>query len=368
MKRQSFIMGSAAALATAPIWSRIARADATSIKAAALAKGINYGSNFKDVDAVGQDSGFANLVLNQLNLVEAAGPFSWRELRPSPSSFDFGKADAFVSWAKGHGLLLSECHLEWHRGTAKWEPSTVNSSNWKDLLTRHVDTVVSRYAGKIYSWVAVNEALNPKDGLPGGLRNSFWNQAGGQDAIDTAFRVANQADPKALLLYNDYGVEYDKPESIAKRRLMLAMLQGMRQRGVPVHALGIQAHLNGANGFNAPGLGKFIDDVGALGLKVFLTEFEVGDENLPSDASTRDQESAQVYKDFLNTVLPHKNVTTIIQWSFADKYNWRNQWEPNGQSKRSDGQPSRGLPFGMNLESTPIADAIISALNAAPSR
>lgn len=368
MKRQSFIVGTAAALASTPLWSRITRASSTTLKAAAAARGIIYGANNRDADLITGDSAYANLIIEQCALAEAAGPFSWRELRPTPNAFDFGKADAFVSWARGHGLLMSECHLMWHRGTPKWLPGTVNTSNWRDLLTKHIQTLVGRYAGKIYSWVVVNESINLKDGRPDGLRDSFWIRAGGQDVIDTAFRTAAAADPKALLMYNDYGVEYDKPESIQKRQVMLGMLQGMVKRGVPIHALGIQAHLNGGNGFHGPGLGKFIDDVGALGLKVFLTEFEVGDEDLPADETARDESAAQVYKDFLNTVLPHKSLTMIIQWSLADKYNWRNGWEPNGKSKRPDGLPSRGFPFGMNLEPTPIFNAIISALEAAPTR
>ena len=368
MKRQSFLLSGAAALASVPFWNRTARADASTLKAAAAARGINYGANFRDADLLTGDSAFASLVESQLSIVEASGPFSWRELRPSPTAFNFGKADAFVDWAKSHGMLVSECHLMWHRGTSKWLPSAVNGSTWRDILTKHIETVVGRYAGKIYSWVVVNESINLKDGRPDGLRDSFWIQAGGQDVIDTAFRTAAAADPKAILMYNDYGVEYDRPEAMQKRRVTLAMLEGMVKRGVPIHALGIQAHLNGGNGFNGPGLGKFIDDVGSLGLKVFLTEFEVGDDDLPADTSARDQSAAQVYKEFLDTVLPHKSLTTIINWSIADKYNWRNGWTPNGHSKRPDGLQSRGMPFGANLEPTPIFNAILSALNSAPTR
>jgi endo-1,4-beta-xylanase len=368
MKRQSFILGSAAAAAATPLWLERALAASQSLKDAAAAKGIVYGANFRDVDLLTGDSQFAGLVVQQLADIESGRSFQWANTEPQPNKFTFDAADAFMDWGMSHGLKVSECHLVWHNSEGPWLKRTINSSNWQDILTTHIKTLVSRYAGKMYSWVVVNESLNPKDGLPGGLRNSFWIQAGGQDVIDTAFRVAAEADPKAILLYNDYGVERDVPASIEKRKLMLDMLSGMVKRGVPINALGIQAHLDGdPSGFNAPGLVKFIDDVASLGLKTWFTELDIGDDKLPNDPSTRDQVAAKMYTDFLGQVLANKNVPTIIQWSFADKYNWRNDWTPGGVSKQS-GTPARGFPFGDNLEQTPVYDAILQAFNNAPSR
>jgi endo-1,4-beta-xylanase len=150
---------------------------------------------------------------------------------------------------------------------------------------------------------------------------------------------------------------------------MLDFLGGMKQRGVPIDVLGIQGHIDAdQNGFHAPGLSKFIDDVASLGLQTHITELDIGDQNLSPDPGTRDQVAAKMYTDFLGTVLPNKNVKTIIQWSYADKYNWRNNWTPNGTGKHTNGQSSRGLPFGPNLEKTPVFDAILQAFNNAPSR
>ena len=367
MKRQSFILGGAAAVASVPLWSKIALAEQT-LREAAAAKGIIYGANFRDVDLLTGDSGLASATVQELALIESGRSFQWANTRPTPTTFDFSAADAFFNWAQSHNLKCQECHLVWHNSTGKWLKRYVNSSNWQDVLTTHIKGLVGRYAGKMYSWVVVNESLNPKDGLPGGLRNSFWIQAGGQNVIDTAFRVAREADPHSILIYNDYGVERDVPASEQKRQDMLAMLQGMVQRKVPIDALGIQAHLDGdANGFHAPGLSKFIDDVGSLGLKTFITELDIGDENLDPDPGTRDNIAGKMYSDFLGTVLANKHVTTIVQWSFADKYNWRNDWQP-GASAKNASFSSRGLPLGDNLEKTSVYNSILQAFNSAPSR
>lgn len=370
MKRQSFIVGTAAALTSAPLLAQLACADAApqTLKAAASAKGIVFGANYRDVDLLTSDTAFAQLTVDQCALIESGRSFQWAQLRPSPTSFSFDKADAFVDWGQSHALKIAECHLVWHRSYPKWLPGYLNPSNWRDVLTNHIRTVVSRYAGKMYYWVVVNEAIQIKDGRPDGLRTSFWIQNGGQEVIDLAFRTAAQADPKAQLVYNDYGVEQDSPNSEQKRKVLYNMVQGMKSRGVPIHAVGIQAHLDGAKDYKGAGLGKFIDDLGALGLKVFVTELDTGDDELPSDENGRDTTMAKVYRAFLDTVLPHKNVTTIVQWSLADKYFWRNDWSPNGRGHRPDGEPDRGLPFGSNLEPTPIFYSMIDAFTAAPSR
>jgi endo-1,4-beta-xylanase len=369
MKRRTFLAGTAAALAAAPLWPRLSKADAATLRAAAAAKGIVFGANFRDLDLLTGYSDFANLTTQQCALIEGGRQFQWANLRPSPTSFDFHKADEWVSWAQSHGLLVAECHLMWHMATGKWVRGYVNSGNVNDVIENHVRTVVGHYAGKMYSWVVANEMINPKEGLPNGMRNSFWWQAGGQDAIDNAFKTAAAADPKAILLYNDYGVEEDGGGSAEKRRITLDFLSGMLHRGVPIHAYGIQAHLSGKrSGFNSPGFSSFLNDVSNLGLKILITELDVGDDTLPTDEGTRDAAAAKIYGDFLKTALANKNVTTVITWSLSDKYNWRNEWQPGGRSHRPDGTPSRGMPFGANLEPTPIVSAMLDAFQSAPSR
>ena len=369
MKRQSFLLGSAAALAAAPYLRRAAFADtAQTLKAAAAAKGIVYGSNVRDLGVLTQDPSFVDLTVNQCALIEAGHTFQWYQLRPSPTSFNFSQADAFVDFAQNHHLLVGECHLIWHHSTAKWLPGYLTASNWRDVMTNHIKTVVGRYAGRMYYWVVVNESIQLKDGRPDGLRDTIWTRLGGQDAIDLAFRTAAEADPKAQLVYNDYGVEDDSAQSPEKRKVLLNMVQGMKSRGVPIHAVGIQGHLNGAREYRGAGLGPFIDSLGQMGVKVFVTELDTGDDTLQGDPGSRDGTMAKVYSSFLNTVLAHKNVTTVVSWSLSDKYFWRNNWQPNGQGHRSDGQPDRGVPFGSNLEPTAIQQAMLAAFNAAPKR
>lgn len=88
-----------------------------------------------------------------------------------------------------------------------------------------------------------------------------------------AFRIAAQADPKAQLVYNDYGLEYDTPENEAKRNAVLKLLEHLKSREVPIHAFGIQSHLLAhETRFNPQKLQKFLKEVADLGLKIMVTE------------------------------------------------------------------------------------------------
>ena len=351
----------------APLLAEAALADPQTLKSAAAAAGVVFGANARDIALIQQYPDLAALMAQQCALVESGHDFQWSNLRPNPTSFDFSRTDAWMAWARRRGLRVAECHLVWHGGQPRWLKKYLTPQNARDMMTQHISTVVGRYAGKMYSWVVVNEAIHPADGRSDGLRSDDWLQNAGSDYIDLAFHTAAQADPNAILVYNDDGMEYDTPTGLRKRELVLNLLRGMKSRGVPVHALGMQGHLGGfAQGFSAPGYAGFLREVSSLGLKLFITELDLADVRLGSDDATRDSLSAKGYDGFLSTALQNTNLTTVITWSLADKYNWRNAWTPGGSS--ASGQSFRGLPFGANLEPTPVFDAMVSAFKRAPKR
>jgi endo-1,4-beta-xylanase len=365
MKRQAFIAG----VAAAPFLAKCALGDSTTLKSAAASAGIVYGANARDIALIQQYPDLASLMVQQCALVENGRDFQMARTRPDPTSFDFSSTDAWMSWAGSNGFKTAECHLVWHMANPKWVKSHVTSSNAKDVLTNHISGLAGRYAGKMYSWVVVNEALKVSDGRPDGLRDTVWLRNIGPSYIDDAFHAAAQADPHAILVYNDDGTEYDDSYGIQKRKVVLSLLQGLVSRGVPVHALGCESHLGSKTvGYQGPGFAEFLNQVSSLGLKVFISELDIADGHYANmDDTTRDQTTAKEYSGYLSTALANKNVTTVINWSLADKYSWFNKWDPNGANSKN-GERLRGLPFGFNLEPTPIFDTMVDAFRSAPKR
>ncbi len=162
----------------------------------------------------------------------------------------------------------------------------------------HIERVGGRYAGRMQSWDVVNEAIQVSDGLPGGFRNSPWQKVLGGEGpipayIEVAFRTARRVDPKALLVYNDYGIEGEDDASAKKREAVMRLLREMQRRQVPLDALGVQSHLTAVNQDGSvpvygAGLMKMIAEARAMGLKVMVTELDVNDRYLAPAIGPRD--------------------------------------------------------------------------------
>src|SRR5262249_12667256 len=131
-----------------------------------------------------------------------------------------------------------------------------------------IRTVVSRYRGKIDSWDVVNEALD--DGEPY-LRPSKWRDIVGPEFLAKAFEGAHEADPDALLVYNDYNVELPK-----KREKLLRRIGELREKGAPLRAVGIQGHWE-VDRIPFRDIEALLDAMKARGLKVMVSELDLGD-------------------------------------------------------------------------------------------
>ena len=294
------------------------------------------------------DPAYVNLIRQQANIVVAENAMKFGPMRPAPDHFFFDDADALFAFAAANGMKVRGHNFVWHRQLPQWFAGYATQANAAALLTEHIETVGGRYAGRVHSWDVVNEAIQLDDEQPGGLRHSPWYKLLGPEYLDLAFRTARAVDPRALLCYNDYGVESEAPDNAAKRAAVLNLVRGMQQRGVPIDAIGIQSHLAaGDRHVYGPGLGEFMRQVQAMGLKLLLTEMDVNDRDLPAALPTRDQVVAAVYRDYLRTTLRQPGLVALLTWGLTNKYTWL-----NGEESRSDKQPERPLPFDAELRPT----------------
>jgi len=325
----------------------------------ATSKCLFYGAASKS-SILGQDTAFSTAFTNECGALTAEADTTWKHTRPTSSTFDYTKTDWLQNYAKVRGMLFRGHCLCWHDMLPPWFATEVNASNAQFHLQYHISNLVGRYAGKVHSWDVVNEAVLPTDGMPNGLRNSNWYQFLGEGYIETAFRAAAAADPNAMLIYNDYSLEYNYTSQDNKRAAVLGLLTRLKNANVPIHALGIQAHLNGSDpGFSATKFSQFLSDVAALGLKIVITEMDVIDQNLPADVATRDSLVANCYRDFLTCALAQPAVIGLQTWGLSDKYTWLSTFRP-----RADGLPVRPLPLDDQYYPKLAYNAIADALNA----
>lgn len=347
-----------------------------SLRAHAAARGLFFGCavdpSLLDVDGLGAGSTsdpYTQVVVGQANIVVAENAMKWAGLRPSPQAFDFALADKLMRFAALANQKVRGHNLCWHEALPSWFSATATKDNARQLLTDHILAVAGRYRGRIQSWDVVNEAIEPKDGRPDGLRNSPWLTLAGPDYIELAFQTAATADPAAKLVYNDYGFELDTAEQSAKRGAILMLLRRLKARNIPIHALGVQSHLQADGPEPGAGLLAMIREVKKMGLDVYITEMDVNTHSLEGGSMVQDVAVARVYRDYLGAVLAEPNVAVALTWGITSAHSWLNTTR-QPWARRLDGARQRPLPFDDNLQPTPaflaIRDAIDTARPVAP--
>ncbi|MDF3015592.1 MAG: hypothetical protein K0R44_817, partial [Thermomicrobiales bacterium] len=193
----------------------------------------------------------------------------------------------------------------------------------------------------------------------GWRRDYPWYETIGPSYAAESFQIAHDADPDATLLLNEFGFETDDEFDSAadKRARALLVLDQLLDAGAPVHALGVQAHLEAdgfAERFDAAGYQQFLSEVAGRGLQILITELDVLDDGLPADNAERDAAIAEAYRLYLDTALAEPAVAALITFGLSDRYTWLQEDYP-----RVDEEPRRPLPFDDELQPKPAYEPVL---------
>jgi len=295
----------------------------------------------------------ADIIAAEFSLIGDGNDLKFSDrLRPTPDTFNFVPGDWTLDWARSHGLLFRGHCLVWWNALPRWFQSYVTAKNARQVMSDHISTVVKHYAGRVYSWDVINEAIY-HDNRPDGLRRKPWLDFIGPDYIDIAFHTAAAADPKARLVLNECYIEHNTPSEIGRRASFLCLATRLKKDGVPVTAVGIQSHLRGNTPVDEAGMLTFLKQVQDLGLEIMITEFDVDDVGVPS--SMIDQVVAQKYRRYLDLVGPFASLIAFQQL----------EDNPN-VPRRPDGTVSRPSLFDVNGQRKASYNAVATALQDLP--
>jgi endo-1,4-beta-xylanase len=309
-----------------------AAAPEPSLRQAARASGVLIGAAVRPAQLA--EAAYASTLAREFNMLEPEDALKWEVVHPEPQRYDFSQADQVVDFARQHDMKVRGHTLVWHRQNPPWlADGKYSSTQLAQILENHIKTVVGRYRGKIFAWDVVNEAFDELH--PGELRVTLWreglassdelkatsNPARSQPHfyIERCFRWAHEADPQALLFYNEAEAEPLNPKSDA----IYAMVRAFRQRGVPIDGVGFQMHIANLRA-DVESISANIGRFTALGVQVHITELDVA---LPVDAAgNAPQEDlrrqAEIYRQIAGACLSHPGCTAIQTWGFTDKYSW----------------------------------------------
>ncbi len=303
------------------------------------------------------EAAYSATLSHEYNMIEPEDVMKWWVVRRD-RSFDFQQGDEVVRFAQAHRMKVRGHCLVWDHDNPKWlAEGHFTPSQLSDLLHEHITTEMKHYAGQVFAWDVVNEALNEK----GEPKDSIWyNQPGiglagrGTAYIEQAFRWAHDADPKAVLFYNEAEGEGMNRKSNA----IYAMVKDFRQRGVPIDGVGLQLHLSNLD-YDTDALATNISRLAALGLQVHITELDV---SLPLDSGGRATErdlrrQTEIHRGVAGACLKNPGCTAIQTWGFTDKYSWI--------GSHSHGARGAALPFDTAYNPKPAYEAILDELKSA---
>ena len=341
MKRRSFLtMGGAVAVAAA-LPATAAAATTTAARSAAASGSGTAGTLRALASQIGLHIGtavipfdldtpaYTAILAEQFSVVTPGNEMKWGVVEPTQGVVDWSGADRLVAFAEQHGQLVRGHTLLWHNQLPDWLTTgaangTISNAQLMALLEQHIFTEMGRYRGRIWQWDVANEFFT--DTAPSTINpDDFWVSHLGAGIIPQAFRWAREADPHALLFYNDYNIAGEDGTN-AKSDAAYAWLQQMKDEGVPIDGVGDQGHLDTQYGFPTQMTQDFQRFV-SLGLKVATTEADVRTfvdgptTQVPTDHLAT---FAQPYEfsQMLQACLAVPECISFTAWGFGDADSW----------------------------------------------
>lgn len=328
------------------------------LRALAEAAGIEIGVAV-NADLLENNVKYRNIVNTQFSSVTAENVMKWEALNPQPGVYDWEAADALIANAEANGQVVRGHTLVWHNQLPTWlTTGDYSAEELRAILENHVRTVAGHFAGDIQQWDVVNEAFNDD----GTFRETIWYQAyeelglPGEQYIADVFRWADEADPEALLFYNDYNLEFTGPKSNA----VYAFVQELLAAGVPIDGVGFQGHLDTQYGF--PDVQNNLQRFADLGLEVALTEVDIRTfvtqkpngtyTNTPADPA-EGAEQVDWWAQTLEACLAVEACNSYTVWGVSDANSWIPGWF-TGQGA--------GLLYDMHNNPKPQYDALREVL------
>lgn len=283
----------------------------------------------------------SKLIRSQFNSMTPENVMKMGPIHPKENEYNWEPADKVIAFAEQNNMKVRGHALIWHNQTPDWFFITENGDEVsKDILLdrmkKHITAVVSRYKGKIYAWDVVNEAV--PDTTTNVYRESKFYKIIGPEFIAKAFEYAHEADPDALLFYNDYDTEKK-----SKRDKILILVKDLIEKKVPIHGVGLQAHWSIFEPTKEE-LETSIKLFSELGLQVQITELDVSVHpkvNEPikekfkgQSIFTAEMENQQIekYKMIFDVLRKNSKVISgVTFWNLSDKTTWLDKFPVEGR-------------------------------------
>jgi endo-1,4-beta-xylanase len=273
-----------------------------------------------------KDADFSFAFKNNFNRLTAEYEMKMNQIWASLTGYNWTNTDYLVNFAAENSMKVHGHTLLWYQSFPDWfKNAAYDSLNFENNVKTYIQTVVSRYSGRIVSWDVANEIFADN----GSLRNDGIAYKVFRDPLafyGRCFQYARNADPAVKLFYNDYDLVLNS----AKRNAVKEMVARFKRAGYPIDGLGEQCHttiwtnkLNRSAGFT---------DLATTGLLIHISELDVRVNQNKSDSyvftGSEQQLQSDTYKAIVEMfeTLPQEQKFAITTWGLTDKYTWLTGW------------------------------------------
>lgn len=270
----------------------------------------------------------------------------WSVVHPAPDQWRWEGGDRVVAAADEHDQEMTLTHFVWDPPSLRevlpdWVREVTEPDELRTVMREHLETLAGRYRDGVDRLTVVNEPLDNEGDLE--VQNHF-RQVLGDDYIAEAFAIAAEVWPEASLILNENLVEY----SPAKADGLVALVEDLQARGVPVDGVGLQMHL-----FIGEPDWALLDDtmarLDALEVDIAVTELDVP---LLDPGDTLELQ-AEWARRVVAACLAVGRCSSITFWGFDDGDTWLDSFLAPG---------TRPLLYDERLRPKPMYDAVYAEL------
>ncbi|KQC33346.1 hypothetical protein AAU57_08490 [Nonlabens sp. YIK11] len=198
---------------------------------------------------------------------------------------------------KGHVLMWPGFQYN----TDEVEANKDNPEKVKEIVRKHIWSVLAATEGKISHWDVVNEAYTNKD---------FQNIMGGEEFLYEAFKIVKNKAPQVKRFVNEYGIISKGGIDTQKQQWYYDYIKRVDEN-VPdaIQGVGIQSHM-GTDLTSPERVVELLNYYATLGKPISISEFTMDEQ----DPAVREQYT----RDFMIAAFSHPNVAEFMFWGFQE--------------------------------------------------
>ena len=255
-----------------------------------------------------RDEKYQKFFLDHYNWAVFENDMKWYSNEGRRGVEDYSRADAMLKWCTEHTIPVRGHCVYWE--PEKWQPRWLRELIGEELrgaVERRIDSVMTRYQGKVVHWDVNNEMLH----------GSFFRDRLGEDIHGWMYKRAHEVDPTAKLFVNEFNIlSVDKDFQATQVDEYVAQIRQLLNAGAPIQGVGIQGHVWSKTVLEHPEtLRMNLDKIAELGLPIWISEFDSAFEEEAANADCLEA----VYR----TAYGHPAVEGIVAWVFWAGNSWR---------------------------------------------